>query len=239
MTTNAEMLQRCRAFAEELIPELRGAVFYVLDSDDLHNDPRFTHDALAGWAVQAPNVSELLPNYLGDNWQGPGPAVFLNLRWLRLHAYPGYFEQAVLTVFTHELGHVEFPLWMPRDHSPRVAQALGQLQLAALTHSVSLANVPTPAADTAHDWKWIRRTIHLYVRAAANGHVFGIDRLLHSGDCQFDARKYVPILLTEALRMKDEPMAAVNDLPADAWLVDTYNFDVETFMDEINSDESE
>ncbi|WP_428305840.1 hypothetical protein [Lacipirellula sp.] len=233
---NAAMLEKCRRFADQVIPELQGTTYYILDSDALNNESAYTHDELVGWAAQAANVSELLPRYLGADWRGPGPAIFLNLTWLRRHAYPGQFERAVLGVEVHELGHLAFPLRMPGERTPRVASAIAELQDAVVRYSLNPVNLAKPANDEGHDWKWIRRTCHLYVRAAFRGYSLPHLRLLHSGYCDFASQDYLPQLLEEALRMREEPMEAIDALPPLQWLVEQYEADVERLMAEIDDE---
>lgn len=233
------MISQCRQFAEQVIPELRGSTYYILDSDALQNDPGLTRDEVAGWAAPASAVTAVLPQYLGDEWIGPGPAIFLNQRWIRNHAFPGHYERAVLSVFTHELGHWDFPLTTPAPCPPSVTEPLGRWQLSHANYCLDPANIKKPADDEGHDWKWIRRTCHLYVRAAFHGYSLPHLRLLHSGYCEFAAQEYLPQLLEEALRMRDEPMAAINELPLLDWLVEQYHDDVERMMAEIAAEEVE
>jgi len=110
-------------------------------------------------------------------------------------------------VLIHEVGHVLPPV-KPLAREPVRDEMLDRIQFAMLK-SFNGPD-PSPVEDTCHDWRFRRRALHLYVRAAEAGYEIPIQNLFGgSNPYATEAVHYLPYVLSEALRMRDLPFAEI------------------------------
>jgi hypothetical protein len=208
--TDAALLTECRDLALAIAPELSARPLYVVDAavfDGLPVDRDFL-----GIAIDQPYTNWQMADRI-DGWHGQGPIVALDFLMIAAVAVSS-IRRCTLNVLLHEVAHVLPPVKLA-EREPVRDEMLDKIQFAML--KCFNGPDPSPLEDTCHDWRFARRCCHLYVRAAAAGYEIPIQNLFGGNNVyQTQAAHYLPLVLAEALRMRDLPFAAIEatDPPA-------------------------
>jgi hypothetical protein len=216
------LLDTGRQLLLTIAPELRQRPLYVVNIRDFDGLPG-RRDCL-GWALDRSITEWNYAEKLGNRWQGPGPVIALDGRAIAEEARPGQFERCVQNVLIHEAAHVLPPPQPMQDLSE--SPSLKAFQRAMLEHK---ANMPEPEPGSPrdpHDWKFARRCCHLFVRACAADYDIPVYRLLGSNLWQSGAEHYLPYVLPEAIRMRDQPFSVIDSELPPAGLMELWRADL-------------
>jgi hypothetical protein len=150
------IIAECEQLAHRIAPELAEHPLYTLTAPEvpwlkMPEDCRgfaLPHGAIGG-----------IREVLGERWQGPGPAIVLAVQERPL----------MLRTMLHEVAHV-----LPSRetfisvNSPPIFM---EFQCRVLNDGLAEpAEPPMDAPDNWHDWRFIRRALHLFFRASAIGY---------------------------------------------------------------------
>lgn len=191
-------LTRCHDMAIALAPELGRRPLYVVTADDLGDIPR--SPSCQGWAT---GDNRAIAKRLGDRWRGAGPTICLDPVSIAEHCQPDSFDLYVAGVVVHEAAHI---LPAPAESRYRLPAALtaDMQELALRSH---LSSVPeNPTTDPHHDGRFVRRAMHLYIRALLLG--FAVPHDIHISPCVC-LEYYLPILLREVVDMRSKTFAEI------------------------------
>ncbi len=207
------LLERCRNLAAAVAPELRE--LNILDAGAIENlAPRC---GCLGWAIQHADYN--IKAQLGERYKA-APTIVIDCKSINEQAQPGKFECCTLQVMVHELAHV-----VPIKHfaelkpTPQFLEFQKQELVKGLT-----APSPRPGgADDFHGPAFIRRALHLWIRAAVVNIDMPLDGLL---TWYSRAENYLPILLGEAINMRDKTFAEIESTEPPAMFLEQWQADL-------------
>ena len=222
----AAILNKSHKLAIQVAPELIARPLYVCDARDFAGLPTFC--GCLGWAHDNPITDWPLADALGDRWQGLGPIIALDFPAIEEAADPGAFERCCLSVLLHEVAHV-LPPPPPMADLPKTPR-LKKLQLEVMASTTKAHEVQPGSTRDGHGPAFIRRALHLYVRAAALGYSIPLGGLLGSSNPYRQREEfYLPWVLPEALRMMAANFATIEATPPPPALVELVQADVDFY----------
>lgn len=205
-----DLLTRCHDMALALARELRQRPLYVIDVSDL-GDLAPRSSSCLGWADISPVENAAIAARLGDRWQGAGPTIALDGAAIREQVRPEQFDRFVLGVALHETAHI---LPSPTTFVSRAPSFVAATMDAYRFHKSLTAPDLDPTVDANHDSRFVRRAMHLYVRALLQGFDVPSDFLMAQ---HTRPDHYLSIALKEAVEMRDATFAEIEatDPPRD------------------------
>lgn len=221
------LFEDCRQLALTCAPELSTAPLYIVDAADLVGLPCDRPDCL-GWALDDYLFDHNIGDRLGDRYRGPGPVIALFTDAIRESvSATGDFAQLVANVVVHEVAHI-----VPRREilEPGNTNEVRQLQLARMTTCWNMADPEPGTADDRHDWRFIRRALHLLVRALEAGRDIPLGGLFNTAN-HFQSREefYLAAVLSEALAMRGATFAEIEAVPAPTALMELWESDLNLY----------
>lgn len=221
MTDRERLLAEAHELALATAPELRARPLYVIDATQLGADAPCKD--CYGFALPSSIPLQVI-DAVGPAWRGPGPVIALDLRLMEAAAPPGDFETAALSVLLHEVAHIlpAAPVSTWSDFPEMRALHAEAIQAARD------APEPTPGSpDDCHDWRFIRRYLHLWHRAVAAGSPVGLRYgwLNRLGVCGPTA--YEPLLGPEVEAMAGRTFAEIELAPPPPELLRLWADDLE------------
>jgi hypothetical protein len=199
-------IDRLHSLVTEIAPELDP--LYILRAEEIVGELRTMNADCLGWAVGG-SSSCVFMDTLGARWRGPGNVIVLDADVIAKEARPGQFARCVQNVVIHEAAHLvpKLPDVVPLDYKP--SAEFQRLVFSRLKDSMG-EREPEPGGERDwHGWQFCRRAIHLWVRAAQRGYDIPIFRLFGARLGMSDAVYYLPLVLSEALRLIDATFAEI------------------------------
>lgn len=197
------------AVSDDLLAEMRDLVWYVspeLKAQPLYlcwrsDIPDLPLTCCLGQAFAGPVMDMNIADALGDQYTKPGPVIMLDRAAIDAAANPGAFVQCLRSVTLHETGHVlpSQPVVEPPEFPPDFPK-VRDVQLKLMTDVQSAPQPAAGAKNDVHDWRFIRRAIHLWCRAAEGG--FGAPLMQLLGYGHYHEQVYLEILLPEIHAMR-------------------------------------
>jgi hypothetical protein len=193
------LLQHCRELANLVAPEIRRLYLVPRPADYI------APSNCGAYATFTPDI--VIRDYLiaRGEWQGPAATIVF------LHDYDQCVEWAS-GVLLHELGHVlPYPEQLPGDEEP-TAEERHLHSVFRLAWASPVKPLPkTGFRDAQHDWRFVRRVLHLHFRAQAAGAYIPLPML---GICGWEygiapARRYCSALNDEPERLLQATFAEI------------------------------
>jgi hypothetical protein len=147
-------------------------------------------------------------------------------------ALPGAFESAVLNVLVHEVAHAVPPqkiIYEPVD-TPRARE----LQLVRMQRVWSTPDAEPGTQADCHDAKFIRRAIHLWIRATLAGWTVPLQRLFGSL-YQSHEWVYLTLLLKEAVDVRQATFTQIEATSPPAGFVEQWQADLKFYAENFAS----
>ncbi len=223
MTITREQLDRCHKLALDVAPELSERPLYVVDAAELGGLPRLD---CFGWAIPR-GIDYNVRAALGARWTEPGPVIVLDGDAIADRALPGAFDRCLCNVLLHEVAHIvpPSPTCVEVDPTPMLLE----YQRATLESELTAPPVPPGSAGDPHDLRFLRRCLHLWVRAALAGVDVPLHRLANAHAMQTSEVHYLPLILREAIAMRDATFFEIESAPAPPLLVAQWDADVQVY----------
>lgn len=194
------MLSNLTELALKLAPELGSSPLYIVGTDEI--GPLPPNNCL-GFASQYWN--EQFAAKLGDKWRGSGPLIALDFAAIEQEAGAN-----VENVLLHEVAHL-VPFTSLGDFSTSITPKLIARQSERLAQGLAARPIPG-APDDYHDWKFIRRSLHLYFRASALGVRIPLLNLFRRWWQVWEIH-YLLELLPETIAMREATFAEIEATP--------------------------
>jgi hypothetical protein len=218
---DADLLAECREFARIVAPEL--TALNVVDVEILAGLPvRGCCLGFSGSPALKDNVvAERIPDYEG------GAIICLDFGGIEAAANPGCFRQCVNAVMGHETGHV-VPKQEPFDILP-ATPLIRAYEIERLRTDLQGPMLDGPA-DVSHGAAFLRRCIHIYVRACAAGYDIPLSSMLgYASEWHSPPQYYLPYCLKEAMAMRHATFAEIEATDPPPGLVERWAADLELY----------
>lgn len=220
------LLQKCHSLALRIAPELESKPLHLLDAAQLPDYPR-NKSCLLGWAQPGFYEDHIVADAIGDNYAGCGATICLDGDAIAEAAEPGQFERCLLNVLVHETGHLLPPVLPIVDLPP--TPTIREWQLARMQDMLTGSAAVPGTTDDCHALDFIRRTLHLFVRATAAGFNVALDGLFSSHPWSTHTHHWLPLVLSEALQMRDKTFEQIEATEPPPALVDLWQADLDRY----------
>jgi hypothetical protein len=213
-----KLLSHCLNIAHTVAPELRSRPLYIVDGTGLTDLP-VGHGDVLGWAWRGNVTNYRLRDYIGSDWEGPGPVISLLPDPIRTE-WGKHFRDGVLSTLLHELAHLlpPAPAISDSDFAEFDVHTVREWQQMKWTEANALPEPPPGTADDPHGPEFVRIVTHLWARSTLAGwSIPGVN--LYGGGCWFLSQPahFVTALLREIVTMREAHFAEIiaADPPSD------------------------
>jgi hypothetical protein len=200
-----------------IAPELAAAPFYVLAPPpgypQLPHIRAFTHKDV-DYKIRKALIKR-------GEWQGPGATIVLNMDLLS-------DRESIVGALIHETSHNTPATAPPEDHEPTDEEFANQVEVIGLWAAMPAdAAVAAPLWHPFHDWKFIRRCLHLRHRAAKFGYDIPYPAIQASGWMYGTSGtwRYARALGDEPQRMIDATFEEIENASPPAAFVELWESD--------------
>lgn len=197
----------------DAIEPARQRPLYVVRAEGLADELRAASSDCLGFAIGGTRTFALA-EAIGDQWQGPGDAVVLDGALIAAESLPGEFERAVLNTAVHEIAHVIPslpPLPLPNAYAP--TDGAKEFAARRIRDEMRARDTLPGADDDSHDWRFYRRCLHAWFRAITAGFDVPLRGLFGVRLGATDAAHYLPLLMAEVDKMRNEDFATIEQTP--------------------------
>lgn len=204
------LLSEAKALMITLAPELANRPLYVIDDQLLAGTPYAASDCL-GWCINRVVMHRPIIDRLGDAYQGPGVVIAFDEAKMREFCKPEQFHALLMQTAVHEAAHC-FPI-PSMVVEPGDTAAVREFQMARMAESLASPDPPAGDEYDPHDWRFIRRTCHLWFRSKLLGLSIPTTGIVKGHIFTSLFEYYLCELLAECVSMKDATIAAIEALP--------------------------
>jgi hypothetical protein len=230
------MLDECQQLVRIVAPrEFPDRLPLVIDMAELSHLPG--NNDCHGWANDGSVFQLPFAERLGERYQRGDAVIALDIAGIKASAKHGHFRDCVFATMLHEIGHV-VPRPTVRPDLPVPQKKLRDYQLRVMQWWEDKQK-PDDPADVHHGALFIRRAIHLFVRAAEAGVSAFLDDVLGRSKWRSCGAMYLPLLLGEALQMRGASFAEIDQTPPPRLFILQWQADLEycaILNDEQNGD---
>lgn len=205
-----KLLDECREMLLDIAPELRERPLYLKPAAFFDSLPMNTD--CYGWANSRSSTDYTMRDLFGEEWQGPGAIIALDLPMIRDHqGHMGdeFVTQYIRSVAIHEAAHVVPPPIAMRDSPDTPGLRAAQMRMHEIRRDAP--DVEPGERFDAHDWRFTRRACHLYYRAVLKGYDCTSWHLVGGEEWRTTLMYYVFSLLGEVGRLQDADFRTIED----------------------------